>query len=155
MMLLYDDSWKNTPCVLHLGSSIRSWYTCKFGPLPYNVWLLHKCDNPQCKNLDHIFKGSSSDNCKDKEEKGRGFTGRSLSDSHKAAISKGMEGCTKEPMSNQHKAADCEGNSLLTEEQVLYIRSSHKSTLGLATELKVNYNVVYRVRKGWTWRHLL
>lgn len=33
--------------------------------------LLHKCDNPQCVRVDHLFEGTQSDNIKDMDSKGR------------------------------------------------------------------------------------
>jgi len=34
--------------------------------------VLHKCDNPACYRLDHLFVGTVSDNVADREAKGRG-----------------------------------------------------------------------------------
>lgn len=35
-------------------------------------WVLHKCDNPPCVRLDHLFVGTPKRNTQDKFEKGRG-----------------------------------------------------------------------------------
>lgn len=45
------------------------------------------------------------------------------------------------------------GSSILTEEQVLYIRSGSKSPRELATELGVHYNTVKHVlrKTSWAW----
>jgi deoxycytidylate deaminase len=32
----------------------------------------HKCDNPWCVNVDHLFKGNGRLNARDKQQKGRG-----------------------------------------------------------------------------------
>lgn len=42
-----------------------------FGPLPTEVFVLHRCDNPVCINLDHLFLGDHADNMADKASKGR------------------------------------------------------------------------------------
>jgi hypothetical protein len=39
------------------------------GPIPSNLWILHKCDNGRCANPDHLFLGNQSDNMKDAYKK--------------------------------------------------------------------------------------
>lgn len=43
----------------------------KDGPLPDEIWALHTCDNTQCINPDHLFKGTAKDNTNDMIAKGR------------------------------------------------------------------------------------
>jgi len=42
------------------------------GPVPDDMLVLHKCDNPPCVNPSHLFLGSHQDNADDRERKGRG-----------------------------------------------------------------------------------
>lgn len=66
---------------------------------------LHRCDNRQCVNPDHIFLGSYSDNALDREQKGRGhnlkgencpWKGVPLSMEHRAKLSESAKKRDKE-----------------------------------------------------------
>lgn len=47
--------------------------------LHYGVWptlyVLHKCDNPKCVNINHLFLGTALDNMKDRDSKLRQLHG--------------------------------------------------------------------------------
>lgn len=46
------------------------------GPIPEGLFVLHRCDNPPCGNLDHLFLGTNADNMADMARKGRTGSGR-------------------------------------------------------------------------------
>lgn len=41
------------------------------GPIADDICVLHRCDNPPCYRLAHLFLGTRADNARDKAEKGR------------------------------------------------------------------------------------
>lgn len=46
-------------------------YEEKFGPVPYGMYVCHRCDNPRCVNQDHLFLGTPKDNVQDMIQKDR------------------------------------------------------------------------------------
>ena len=51
-----------------------AWILTK-GRLPQGVFVLHRCDNRACVNVEHLFLGSQRDNIIDMYKKGRGARG--------------------------------------------------------------------------------
>lgn len=51
----------------------RFLYQLLNGPIPDGLFVLHKCDNPQCTNPEHLFLGTHLENVKDMWSKGRAW----------------------------------------------------------------------------------
>lgn len=41
------------------------------GPIPADMFVLHRCDVPTCVNPAHLFLGTQADNMADRDRKGR------------------------------------------------------------------------------------
>lgn len=58
--------FRSVACKAH-----RVAYELEHGPIPKGVMVLHKCDNPSCINVEHLFLGDQFDNMQDMTAKGR------------------------------------------------------------------------------------
>lgn len=99
------------------------------GPIPAGLCVLHRCDNPPCINVDHLFLGTRADNNRDKWAKGRGVVPRLHGEAH--------------------------GQAKLTAVEVTEIRKL-LGTLTMA-EIARRFGVadmtVSDIRRGKTWTH--
>lgn len=41
------------------------------GAVPVELYLCHRCDNPRCIDVEHLFLGTAADNSHDRDAKGR------------------------------------------------------------------------------------
>ena len=101
------------------------------GKILRGLHVCHKCDNPACVNPDHLFIGTMSDNIKDMWSKQR----------QKLSTSSGSKN----------------GNSKLTEREVLRIRSLRKrlKEKELARMFGVSRRTIERITLGYSWKQLL
>lgn len=52
-------------------STHRLAFEDRFGEIPDGMFVCHRCDNPSCINVDHLFLGTNEDNVQDMKSKGR------------------------------------------------------------------------------------
>ena len=107
-----------------------------YGSIPDGLVVMHNCDNPGCVRPDHLALGTQADNIRDRDRKGR--TNRWA------------------PGSRQGEKSP---RAILTEKDVLHIRSIPKHTHGyrkaLAEKFGVSRQAIDSIRCGTSWRHLL
>ncbi len=48
-----------------------AWEQAHGTPVPEGLFLCHRCDNPSCVNVEHLFLGTLTDNNNDRDAKGR------------------------------------------------------------------------------------
>lgn len=94
------------------------------GKIPKGLHVLHRCDNPQCVNPDHLWLGTNADNHADKLRKGRQSKGRRVN------------------------------TAKLTEAQVLEIFHSEVPGTRLCEKYGVHNSVIYNIRNRKIWKHV-
>lgn len=52
---------------------------------PGELCVLHRCDNPRCYNVEHLFLGTRQDNNRDRDQKGRNVPARLFGERNPAA----------------------------------------------------------------------
>lgn len=97
------------------------------GPVPLGLMVLHRCDNPPCCNVSHLFLGTNADNMADRKAKGR-----------YANVARGSG-------SAQAK---------LTEAQVLSIRGDLRRHAEIAAGYGVTVSAVSAIKTRRNWTHV-
>lgn len=106
----------------------RHIYRLFVGPIPDDMVIRHKCDNPKCINPEHLEIGFVADNNKDARDRGRHRSGRPT------GVSNG-----------RHK---------LTEQQVLEIRNNSLSIRKLAKQYGISSCTVHSIKNKKLWKHI-
>ena len=113
------------------------------GEIPDRLWTLHRCDNPTCVNIDHLWIGTSAENTADRHAKGRTASGeRSGATLHPERMARGEKN----------------GCAILTEDLVREIRRLVGTGLTrkeVGERLGINAPTVYAVAARRLWRHVL
>ena len=96
------------------------------GRIPEEVCVLHKCDNPACVNVEHLFLGTQADNVKDMVSKGH---------------QRGASGETN-------------GNSKLTADDILNIKQDSGTLSEIARKYGVSFQHISSIKRGGSWKHV-
>ena len=97
------------------------------GPIPDDLCVLHKCDNPSCVRASHLFLGTNKDNTDDMIQKGRSAKG--------------------------HK----NGHAKLCDQDILRIRelcASGMTQTSVAALYGVRQGAISRIINGERWSHV-
>lgn len=99
------------------------------GPIPDGLCVLHKCDNPPCVNVDHLYLGTKADNAKDRSARRR----------------------YRDDRGERHPSAK------LAAPQVLEIRAriaGGEKPAVIAPDYGVTPQMIYRIKRRIAWRHI-
>ena len=97
--------------------------------IPDGMFVLHRCDNPGCVRVKHLFLGTKADNNADMTAKGRARRGTN------------MDG------TDNHQAK-------LNEADVRAIRASQESGPVLSRRYGVTNTTIWGIRKRLIWKHI-
>ena len=108
----------------------RAAWILRYGSIPAGLAVLHKCDNPRCVEINHLFLGTLKDNTQDMLRKGR----------HRPA------------------RGEKHGQAVLSEALVRELRRLHHENGSgpsqLAKEFQLNHQTIRSVLKGRNWTHV-
>ena len=93
------------------------------GEIPAGMLVCHKCDNPSCVNVEHLFLGTQSDNMKDMVAKNR----------------------------HPYQQGEAHARAKLQNKDVLKIRDSSMSSSVLAKMYGVTKRTILNVKHGITY----
>jgi DNA-binding NarL/FixJ family response regulator len=100
-----------------------------YGPIPKGMQVLHRCDNPKCVRLVHLFLGTPKDNMQDK-------------------IRKSRHNPTKGVRNARHKLFDSDVRAI---KDIARLGLSQRE---IAELYHINQSTVSRVLTGFCWSHV-
>ena len=106
-----------------------SWQLHSGRPIPSGVQVCHHCDHPYCVNPKHLFLGTTQDNTKDRDEKGRQIQGESH---HKSKLD----------IEKVKKIRELYASGTYTQQQ-------------LADQFEISRSVIYDIVTHRTWKSAL
>lgn len=98
------------------------------GDIPDGMLVLHKCDNPPCVNVDHLFLGTHKDNVDDMDAKMR-------------------------RVNNQLKGEKCHA-SKITDKDVIAIRADVRRQVDIASDYGISQASVSKIKLNQAWAHV-
>jgi hypothetical protein len=106
------------------------------GSIPKRMLICHRCDNPACVNIEHLFLGDQSVNMRDMHSKKR----------HMMRDKRWAIGLNHHGENNPR--------AKLTAAAVKHIRECDLSAPQLAKQYNIHRNQIYAIRKRESWRNI-
>lgn len=103
------------------------WALC-FGEIPAELEVCHKCDNPACARIDHLFLGTHTDNMRDMASKGRGVIPMVRGEQH--------------------------GASKISEGQARLIFKDQRPQTVIAETFGISQSLVSQIKRKKIWKHI-
>lgn len=104
-------------------------YELACGPIPDGLCVLHRCDNPICINVEHLFLGTRADNNADKVAKNR------------QSRAMGRPGV-------RHPSAK------LKDADIPKIRADTRPQKKIAADYGVSQSKISHIKTGKNWKHI-
>jgi hypothetical protein len=135
----------------------RSAWSMANGPIPNGLQVLHRCDNPPCVNLAHLWLGSNAENRADMMAKGRAARGdRHRSKTRPETVARGEahwsrrapESVTRGERSSFSKLSEREAREVISR------LARGERQRDIASDYGVTANTIWRINVGRTWGHI-
>lgn len=116
-------------CIAKAGTSYgnRASWMIRNGKIQDGLCVLHKCDNPECTNPDHLFLGEKKDNSLDMVEKNRSLKG------------------------SRHKKAKLKETDILNIRNMINNGITYKT---IAEQFGVYFSTIQKIKSNKTWKHV-
>lgn len=134
--------WDSSTKKQQMKKSHRLAWEFAFGPIPDDLFVCHRCDNPPCCNPSHLFLGTCKQNLADMRAKGR----HSHGEGHSALLrARGIRGIN-------HPTAKLKPTDLA---EIRQFKRLGLTIREISDWFKIGRSQVYRVINGETWKHEL